>query len=444
MVKIKFLGSTREIGRSAVLLESEETNDSVLMDYGTKMRDGKDNFPQHIAGKNLTAIVLSHSHIDHSGALPLFYISGSVPLYCTRLTYQVTKVLLDDMLHISKDYLPFDRSEIRKIDKHVNFLGFRERTQITENTAITLYNSGHIPGGAQVLVEMDGKTILYTSDLKLERTQLLDEADTDIPPIDVLITESTYGAKLHEPRKGIEDELIKTVRKIIANGGRVLIPAFGVGRSQEILMILFRDGRPLFPVYLDGMARKIAKTYLQYPQNLRDPQGFQEAMEYVEIIDSKRGYAERKIALSYPGVIVAPSGMLKGGTSRYYASEIINDPKSAILLVSYQVEGTPGRLLQEENLFQRDSHRHQKRGQEYHELDEKVEVKAEVHSFDLSSHSGKDEMIDFCKKLPFTNEKKRVLCVHGDKEVVLSFTEDLIKEGFAAEAPSLGEVIELD
>ena len=110
MVKIRFLGSCQEIGRSGVLIESDETSDAILCDYGTKM-DYAQLFPEHVSGKNLSAIVLSHSHIDHIGGAPLFYISGSVPLYCTELTYKVSEILLFDMLNISKDFLPFDKGD---------------------------------------------------------------------------------------------------------------------------------------------------------------------------------------------------------------------------------------------------------------------------------------------------------------------------------------------
>src|SRR6056297_703885 len=183
MVKITFLGACREVGRSGVLIESEITGESVLCDYGTKFDKNGQLFPKHVSGKDLSAIVLTHSHIDHSGAIPLFYISGSVPLYTTKLTFDVTKVLLKDMLRISGAYLPFETEEIKKMKRNAQFLRYKQKINVGKDAWITLYNAGHIPGSAMALVEIDGKSILYTGDINSIETQLLNGLNArELPP----------------------------------------------------------------------------------------------------------------------------------------------------------------------------------------------------------------------------------------------------------------------
>lgn len=441
MVKISFLGGCREIGKSAVMLESEITGETILLDYGTKMSDADNCFPEHVSGKQLKGIVLTHAHIDHSGAIPLFYISGNVPLYCTELTYEITSILLKDMINISEIFLPFDKSEIERMDRFVQYLSYRERRQIGENIFVTLYNSGHIPGSALALIEMDGKFILYTGDLNSAQSQLMESCDTDIPPIDVLIIESTYGTTIHEERSAIEERLIASVNKVITKSGKVLIPAFGVSRSQELLMVLYKNGIPPYPIYLDGLARKVSRVYLQYPSMFRDFKALQFAINNVHMVIQKKRQMERSMLLNYPGVIVAPSGMLKGGTSRIYASKLINDPNSAIYLVSYQADDSPGKVLLAEQKYVK------KKLMDESELDEsdlsgdsseiKLDAEVQVEFFDFSSHSGKDKLIEFTKSMNFRGDSKKVYCVHGDEPVIMEFVESLKSEGFDASAPEL-------
>ena len=423
MVKITFLGACREVGRSGVLIESEETTDAVLCDYGIKTDGGEQVFPIHVSGKKLSAIVLSHAHIDHSGGIPLFYISGSVPLYCTESTYQVIEVLLHDMLNISRsNYLPFDRTEIFRMRDYVRFLKYKDRQKVGRNTWITLFNAGHIPGSAMILVEMDGKKVLYTGDFNTATTQLLHPANPmDIPPLDAIISEATYGTTDHQPRNEIEDKFLERVNQITNNKGSILIPAFGVSRSQEMLMVLTKNGNIPYPITLDGMARKISLIYMNNLKELRDPNAYSGALNLTHFINQKRRDFERNQAASKSGAIVAPSGMLKGGTARYYFERLMANEDNAIFLVSYQIEGTPGRILLDEGLYTTNS-------------DEKVRVPAAVEHFNFSSHAGKSGIISFLEKLTFIGEKQ-VFCVHGDPAVLNEFAKFLQTRKFKVEVP---------
>ncbi|MHA1583917.1 MAG: MBL fold metallo-hydrolase [Promethearchaeota archaeon] len=424
MVKIKFLGACHEVGRSGVLITSEITGDAILCDYGTMM-DGDQLFPAHVSGKDLSAIILTHSHIDHCGGLPLFYISGSVPLYTTELTYQVSEILLQDMLNIGKSYLPFDKAEIYKMRKYARFLKYGERKHVGKKTWITLINAGHIPGSAMALIEMDGKKILYTGDFNTIPTQLLNPAKPeDIPPIDAIITETTYGNKTHPDRKVSEKELLETIGNVVSKQGTVLIPAFGVARSQEILMILNRDGNSGISITVDGMARKIASLYMEFPSKLRDPQNYLDSLDNSHFINQRRRDAERSAAASKPGVVVAPSGMLKGGTSRYYFEKLMNDSKNSVVLVSYQVENTPGYILLEKGVYIKNR------------AEEESQVAAQVKHLDFSSHIDQPHLIEFLEKLTFIGEK-RVFCIHGDEQTMMNFEESIKSKGFITDLPEM-------
>ncbi len=426
MVKIRFLGACQEVGRSGVLIQSEESGDSILCDYGTKT-DYTQLFPDHVSGKDLSAIVLSHSHIDHCGGLPLFYISGSVPLYCTELTFKISEILLQDMLKINQNYLPFGKFELLKMKKYINFMLYGQRRKVGKKSYITLYNAGHIPGSAMILVEMDGKKILYTGDINTTKTRLLDPADPKIlPEIDCIITEATYGTTDHENRNEIEEQFNKEVNSILNNKGIVLIPAFGVARSQEMLMVLNKDGKPSHRVTLDGMARKIAVMYENYPGMFSDPKLFQKSINNTHFINQRKREQERKKAATSVGVIVAPSGMLKGGTARYYAENIISNENNAIYLVSYQIEDTPGRYLLDHSKYVLDDPEHP------------IPVNAAIKKYSFSSHSGKSDLIEFLSKIVF-KDKKSVFCVHGDSKVLISFTNEIKQLGYSAESPLMGQ-----
>ena len=429
MVKIRFLGACGEVGRSGVLIESEDTEDAVLCDYGKKM-DGEEVFPEHVSGKKLSGIVLSHSHVDHCGGIPLFYISGSVPLYSTELTYRVSEILLHDMLKITSKYLPFDKSELYKMRKYTQFLKYGQKKKIGSNTWVTLYNAGHIPGSAMILVEMDGKKILYTGDINTTETQLLKGVDPlEIPLIDAIITETTYGTTDHIPRNETEESFINSVKNILDNEGIVLNAAFGVSRSQEIALVLTKN-KEISHITLDGMARRISKIYISFSEMLKNPKKFVDSMKKIHFIDQQNRDYERKKALSESGIIIAPSGMLKGGTARYYAENIINGDNNAINLVSYQIDGTPGKILLEKGVY----------------IDkntlEEIKVKAQVNHFDFSSHAGKSELIEFLNKLKF-NSHKKVFCVHGEGEVTKEFALNISKLGYLAETPETGQIFKI-
>ncbi len=438
MVKITFLGACREIGRSAVLIESERDSTRIVLDYGIRLMGKQENMPGHIRSRDLAAIVLTHAHIDHTGGAPIFYVSGSPRIYATPLTFKLTQTLLQDMIKVQRrgeeNFIPFTEVEIMKLFDEATDLQYKAREQISKDCYITLLNAGHIPGSAMVFVEMDGKNILYTGDINATRTQLLPALDPPdhLPPLDCVITESSYSTQNHPPREQIEEEFVNAVKGIRKNGGKVLVPAFGVSRSQEILGVLaahkIRDN-----IFVDGMARSVADMFLHFPAFLRDPQEYEKSLRNVHFIAEKQGFQERKRAYNTKGaIIIAPSGMLKGGTARLYAQKLLPDSDSGVFLVSYQIEGTPGRALLEEKTF----------------LDENGKVtdhpvNANVNYFEFSSHVGMDQLHWFVETLRKKSPNLRAFCIHGEEENTIALANYLSSHGIPAEAPVFGQQVSI-
>ena len=203
----------------------------------------------HVPPKEVDAIVVTHSHLDHSGAVPIFHIGERKPVYGTRLTFNLANVLIKDFIHLSGYYLPFEYLELRSMMRSRKDIGYREETAVGD-IKFELLNSGHLPGGASVLVEAAGKRLVYTSDYNAVETRLLPPADLNYGEIDALIIESTYADEDHTPRKELEEKFIKEVIEVVESGGTVLVPAFSVGRAQEIACILAAHHFE-YPVVLD-------------------------------------------------------------------------------------------------------------------------------------------------------------------------------------------------
>jgi putative mRNA 3-end processing factor len=268
-LQVKFLGGAREVGRIGIAVKSQKTQ--VLLDYGV-MLDHQPGFPMHVPPKEVDGLILTHSHLDHSGALPIFYVQGKKPLFTNKLNLELTQLLIQDFIHLSGYYLPFEYLELETMmrsNKHMDF-GVEE---VLGDMRFKLLNAGHTPGSSMVLVEADGKRLLYTGDFNIEETKLLPSADLDCGALDAVIMESTYADEDHADRKEVEKSFVEAVTEVVEKGGTVLVPAFGVGRSQEMACVLAANHFE-YPVVLDGMARQASRVIMNYKEFLRDPKLF--------------------------------------------------------------------------------------------------------------------------------------------------------------------------
>jgi putative mRNA 3-end processing factor len=418
-MKIKFLGACREVGRSAIAINLN--GDSVLLDYGVIL-DHEVGFPIHISPKELKAIILTHAHLDHSGLLPLFYVKGRIPIYGVEPTFQLTDLLIKDLIRLSGYYLPYEYIDLQSMMNHCIDLGYKKKTTINDLN-VTLLNAGHIPGSCQVLIEGLGKRILYTGDFNKIPTRLTNPAEDVYADLDAIIIEGTYANEEHPNRQTLEKEFVLSVNEIVERDGIVLVPAFGVGRSQEIVSILVAHNFQ-HRIFIDGMALDTIEILMKYKYALRDPNLFEKAMNKAEWI---KNWHERRKAVKTPSVIVSPAGMLKGGAAVFYMEKIAKEKKNGIFLVSYQIPGTPGSILIEKKKFI------------IHGKSRKVD--AEVKKFDFSSHSGKKELEDTLSKL---NGKTKVFVVHGNEENCIRLANWCSKElGLEATAPMPGDSYEV-
>ena len=418
-MQVKFLGGAREVGRIGIAVKSEKSQ--VLLDYGV-MLDREPGFPMHVPPKEVDALILTHSHLDHSGALPIFYIDQKRPLYTNKLNLELTQLLIQDFIHLSSYYLPFEYLELKTMmrsNKHLDY-GVKEKVG---DMQVQLLNAGHTPGSAHALIETEGKRLLYTGDFNTDDSKLLAGAAMNYGDLDAVILESTYANEDHTERLKLEKRFVEAVTEVVEDGGSVLVPAFGVGRAQEITCVLAANHFE-YPVILDGMAREVSRIMMNYKEFLRDPRLFVDAVHSAEWIE---GWRDRRKALKEPSVIVSPAGMLKGGPAAFYASKLGKKASNAIFLVSYQIPGTPGKELLEKGICT---------------IDGKVrKVKARVEHFDFSSHCGASQLKEALRKLC---GKPKVFVVHGAEgncELLADWANSEL--GLDAVAPRTGDTFEV-
>ena len=433
-MKIVFHGAAQEVGKSCIEIISQ--GQRYLLDAGVKFIHKGVEYPKYLDKiSELDALFLSHAHMDHCGALPMLeHKHLKCPIYCTPLTWDITNLLLEDGYHLEKlrsVHPAYDGRDVRAVKDDVKFVRYSKWYETPDRKVKFQYiNAGHIPGSASILLEIEGKRVLYGADINTEETLLmepsmLEKLEFD-KPIDVFITENTYGNRVHPDKKDSQEGFIKSVNEGLKNGGSVLLPVFGVGRSQEILILLNQLPSNV-PIYLDGMSRTLTQLILQsndHYVNNRDI--LDEMFKRVHIV--KHPTERAKIAKQKGVVIVSTSGMLQGGPSVGYAEKMIEDEKNFIILSGYQANGTNGRSIFEDHMFYHNHERHK--------------VRAHVRKFDFSAHLGQDRI----HKVMTNIQAKHVLLQHGDLEALeaVKFWADNHTTELESEViiPKIGEELE--
>ncbi len=410
-MEIEFLGGAGEVGRSALLI-----NDSLLVDYGIKT----DNPPQYPVGNvDPEAVVVSHGHLDHAGAVPAL-LSGSArpPIHWTPPTRALALRLAEDTLklHGNTPQCPFTETHVRRVTQVSETHGYRVPFEAAGHE-ITFYNAGHIPGSAHVLVD-DGETrLLYTGDFHTDRQRLVTET-TARPEADVVLTESTYSNVSHSDREALEERFVESIRTTIWQGGTVIVPVFAIGRAQEILLVCAAND---IDCYLDGMATEITRTLRQHPDYVRDGDALKRAVSNARFVTGRDG--QRKRLTEKNTVILTTAGMLGGGPVVSYIPQIRRDPTNKIALTGYQVEGTPGWELVETGSAPFDGRI--------------MPVSAQVEQYDFSAHADRDGLRTFLSAYRDTP----VLVVHGDE--CDQFADRLEADGYDACAPAVGDSVSI-
>jgi len=437
-VRISTLGGCREVGRSCMLLSTPESR--IIVDCGINV--GSDDsatpflyVPEVYPLSQIDAVVLTHAHLDHSGLVPMLYKYGyDGPIYCTPPTRDLYVLLQLDYIEVAGregKRMAYDSNMIRQALKHTITLNYGDVTDIAPDVKLTMHNAGHILGSsiAHFHIGEGLYNVAFTGDFKYERTRLFDPAVNSFPRLETLVTEATYGGanSLQPSRKEAEANLLKVVKDTIKRGGKVIIPAFAVGRSQEVMVALEEAIRrkvlDAIPVYLDGMIYEATAIHTTYPEYLNND--LRELIFHrgvnpflAECFVQVENPAQRTEVIDGPPcVVLATSGMLNGGPIMEYLKRLGPDEKNTLVIVGYQAEGTLGRRIQ--------------KGWKEVPLSSEgktqtVKINLEVTTVDgFSGHSDRQQLMEYLRRI--YPKPGRVLTNHGDESNCLDLASSVYK-----------------
>lgn len=440
-LRLQFWGAVRTVTGSMHLLEVHGRR--ILLDCGLFQGKRQEAFQRNRAFpfdvRSVDALVLSHAHIDHSGNIPSLVRQGFAgPIYATPATYDLCGAMLRDSAHIqAADAAYVNKKRARKgeppveplygVDDvvaslhHFVSVAYGRSLPIAPGVLLTFYDAGHILGSALTVLDVEegGRRtrLLFTGDLGRRNLPILRDPQV-VPAVDVLITESTYGNRDHGTPEEAEARLQEVVQRTYRRGGKVLIPAFAVGRTQEVVYALHRltEARaiPPLPIYVDSpLAANVTEIFRLHPEcydeetvdfmwmdGHRDPFGFSR-LTYVRDVEASK----RLNALQEPVVIISASGMCEAGRILHHLKHNVEDPRNTILFVGFQAENTLGRYLVDGR-------------EEVKIFGEPHTVRAEVEAIDgYSAHADREELLDYFQRLwTHGGRLEEVFVVHGDDE----------------------------
>lgn len=434
-MKIRFLGGAGEVGASCILVTTE-SGKHILIDAGVRVsEEGTEMLPnlEPLNDIALDAIIVSHAHLDHSGALPLVAkLSPGASIYTTAATKALARVLLHDSIKVaefSEGLQLFNEEDAeRALDRIITY-GFKTSFEAAEGIQAVFLQAGHILGAAAILLQTEEGTLLYTGDFTtFEQETVWMQGFSGVLKrgADVVIAEATYGSRIHAPRFHEVQRLLDAVGERLDAGGQVLIPAFAVGRSQEILLALrnyMRKTKRKHAVYVDGLIRNVNAVFTRNPNYLKRRYKKEvlrgNELFYTNGIEAVGSKSQRDkiLASKDPCVIVASSGMLTGGVSPAYAEKIVASDKNLLAIVGYQDEESPGRRLMDlidlpdsERTIVLNDHEHR--------------VRCKVEKFGLSAHADSVGIVASVKALM----PHFVLLNHGNEESLATLSQTLADE----------------
>jgi metallo-beta-lactamase family protein len=458
---LTFWGAAASVSGSMHLLDA--ANQQVLLDCGLhqgkreEARERNSHFPFH--PEQLDAVIVSHAHIDHCGNLPTLVRRGYAgPIYCTPPTRDLLRVMLRDSakiqeedaahINIARNYAEpwvqplYTHNDVSRVFDQLVAVPFDKEFDIGRSVKVRFVEAGHILGSAAVHVVIDHpdrpRRLTFSGDLGRRESPILKAADP-LPAADVLVCESTYGNRVHEPMADTVRKLFDVVKTTVARGGKVLIPAFSLGRTQLIVHLLQKGLRerliPDVPIYVDSpLAADIVDVYRSHPNSLsrdvadavKEGHGILggDGVRYV------REFEESMKVVTRPGplVVVAAAGMCDAGRIVAHLKQNIDDPRCTVALVSYQAAGTTGRKL----LESKPTIRFQ--GREWNKW---IDV---VHLNGFSGHADRDDFLAYLS--PLAGKVGKVRLIHGEHEQADAMAETLRGVGFPdVRVPEPGEKV---
>ncbi|MGQ4833809.1 MAG: MBL fold metallo-hydrolase RNA specificity domain-containing protein [Candidatus Asgardarchaeia archaeon] len=456
-MRIQFLGAANEVTGSMHRI--------IINDFDVILDAGKFNGPRRIERQKngeflfdpqeIERIILSHAHLDHSGRLPILMRKGfHGQIFTTKATADVIDIILRDAAEIEERYVEmmeeeekhvkplFTYDDVREIYPHLKTYDYYKEFKLGDDVTVTLYDAGHILGSALTKLTIQDKkdsiNILYTGDLGGPGIPFIRDPDI-VSDIDYLIIESTYGDAIHESMDKAIEKIKKLVIWIYRHNGKLIVPAFALGRTQTLIYILnhlVEHGYiPEIPTYIDSpLATDIVDLYRSHKECYDE--------ETWELLNSGDNPLEFKglhytrsdsesESLGYlkgPAIIIASSGMCTGGRILRHLYHYIGKRNTVVLFTGYQAEGTLGRAIL-------DGTRH------ITLFGRRIPVKARIEKVSgLSAHADQKELLKYIKSL---GSLKKIFLVHGERKALVTFRKILIKNNYKVEIPDFGESYEL-
>ena len=466
-MEIEFLGAARTVTGSMHLLHTSHAR--VLLECGLFQGRREESIQKNrelpLRARELSAVVLSHAHIDHSGALPRLYKNGyRGPVFLTPATRDLCTVMLEDAAMIQEadaryinrqieekhsDMRPveplYDQDDVVGIVSQMEAIPYHRRHDVAPGVAVTFLDAGHVLGSSIVVVDVDDvgqrKRIVFTGDLGRRHMPIL--RDPEVAGGDFLITESTYGDRLHDPIERMDDALAEVVKRTYERGGKMVVPSFALERAQEIVYALKRlrgEGRlPKMPVYVDSpLTVRITDVFRMHPECFDEhtrklvtsedsPFDF-EGLTYVNSVEQSKAIDERP----GPCIVISASGMCEFGRVLHHLKATVGSKDNTVVIVGFQAQHTLGRRLVEGRSRVRI-------------FGVERERRAEIVVLNgFSAHADQTDLLDYAEQVRERGQLKQVALVHGEPKAMDTLSGLLADRGFpTVHAPEPGDRITL-
>ncbi|MBI1833227.1 MAG: MBL fold metallo-hydrolase [Candidatus Andersenbacteria bacterium] len=460
---ITFYGAAGGVTGSKHLVQGNKSR--ILLDCGIfqglpDVRERNRSFP--FAPDSIDAVVLSHAHLDHTGMLPLLVKRGFAgKIYATPATRDIVEYMLADTAKIEvqdaeyrarhhlgspDERIPlFDAEDIPPVMDRFMPIPYARKDpswhEVGSNVRMKFYDAGHILGSAVTVLEVDGKIVAYTGDLGPNSIPLLHDPEVPEEEITTLLMEATYGKREHDNLDGAITNLAAAINRICERGGKMLVPAFSLGRTQTIVYIIHKlvdEGRiPRFPMYVDSpLASHITEVH-KHHHDLFDKETTEDFgddhkpltfrnLTYTESVDESK----KLNSMDGPLMIISAAGMMTGGRVVHHARQIISDKKNAVIITGFQAGGTPGRQLVEG-------------APEIELLGERLPVTAEILVLnEFSAHADRRQLLTYAQKI---KGLQSISLVHSESEQATALKQYMEAEipELAVTIPSEGDTISL-
>lgn len=450
-MKLTFHGAAHEVTGSCHLLEA--AGKRILIDcgmfQGSDFNEGRNFDPFPFDASSIDAVLVTHAHIDHTGRIPKLVKDGwRGRVYMTKATCELTALVWADAYHIMEYEhrkfqapLLYGTADIAEAHARCRGVNYGERVDLGGGITAVWKDAGHIFGSAFIEVSAEGKTIAFSGDIGNVDAPILKSTE-QLGAIDALVTESTYGDRVHEDRETRRGIILKLVKDGVRRGGTMMVPAFSIERTQEFLFELHKLSEhdrtlPPIPIFLDSpLAIDATKVFKRYPEyyDREAAKLYMTGDDFLSFPELRATYTveESKKINHVPGtkMVIAGAGMMNGGRIQHHAIRYLPDPNSTLIIVGYQAVGTPGRRIYEGAKTVR-------------MLGEDVSVRCTVKAIGaLSAHGDQKKLLSWighAKVLP-----KDVYCVHGDPHAATELAHRVRDQfGVKAFVPAAGETVEV-